>query len=205
MKIEVNYHNSIKLTGEKIIYFDPFNIETKPHDADIIFFTHNHYDHMSKEDLQKVSNKDTILVVPESCVSTLIEFTDNEMFKVKPNGVYEVQGIKFTTIPAYNVNKLYHPQASNYVGYIAEIEDEKYYVAGDTDVIDETKQVKCDYAFVPVGGIYTMNYREAAQLVNDLKPKMAIPTHYGSIVGKDDDGINFSKLLDSDITCKVFY
>ena len=60
---------------------------------------------------------------------------------------------------------------------------------------EENRKVKCDVAFVPVGGTYTMNYSEAAELVNIIKPKIAVPIHYGSVVGTKQDATDFIKLL----------
>ena len=122
---------------------------------------------------------------------------------VEPNKTYEVEGIKIETIPSYNVNKQFHQKQNDWVGYILEIENVRYYIAGDTDITPENRQVKCDVAFVPIGGTYTMDYREAAQLVNEIKPKIVIPEHYGSIVGTKEDALKFQKLLNNDIECKL--
>ncbi len=110
-----------------------------------------------------------------------------------------VQGIKFETIPAYNTNKTFHPKKNGWVGYIIIINGIRYYIAGDTDITEENKKVKCDVAFVPVGGTYTMNFKEAANLINEIKPKIAIPIHYGSVVGTEQDAIDFIKLLHPEI------
>lgn len=198
--IEINCHSSIKISKGKTIYIDPFKIEKQSNDADIILVTHYHYDHFSTEDIEKISNKDTIIVVPKT-VKTLSKMKNTVL--VEPNNVYEVKGIRIETIPAYNIKKQFHPKDNQWVGYIIEIENIRYYVAGDTDVIPENKQVKCDVAFIPVGGTYTMNYEEAAELVNVIKPKMAVPTHYGDIVGEKNDGEKFKKLLNKDIECKI--
>ena len=110
-----------------------------------------------------------------------------------------VQGIKFETIPAYNTNKTFHPKKNGWVGYIIIINGIRYYIAGDTDITEENKKVKCDEAFVPVGGTYTMNFKEAANLINEIKPKIAIPIHYGSVVGTEQDAIDFIRLLHPEI------
>ena len=112
---------------------------------------------------------------------------------------YMVQGIKFETISAYNTNKTFHPKENGWVGYIIIINGIRYYIAGDTDITEENKQVKCDVAFVPVGGTYTMDFKEAANLINEIKPKIAIPIHYGSIVGTEQDAIDFIRLLHPEI------
>ena len=110
-----------------------------------------------------------------------------------------VEEIKFETIPAYNTNKTFHPKENGWVGYIIIINGIRYYIAGDTDITEENKQVKCDVAFVPVGGTYTMDFKEAASLINEIKPKIAIPIHYGSIVGTEQDAIDFIRLLHPEI------
>lgn len=198
--IEINCHSSIKITKGKTIYIDPFKIEKESHDADIILITHDHYDHYSSEDIEKVATNETIIVAPKT-VKVLSKMRN--VIQVEPNNAYEIEGIKVETIPSYNINKQFHPKDNEWVGYIIEIESTRYYIAGDTDITTENKQVKCDVAFVPVGGTYTMNYEEAAELVNTIKPKIAIPTHYGSVVGGKEDGDKFKELLNSEIKCMI--
>lgn len=198
--IEINCHSSIKISKGKTIYVDPFKIEKEANDTDIVLVTHDHYDHFSPEDIEKVIKEDTIIVAPKT-VKALSKMKNTVL--VEPNNTYEVEGIKIETIPAYNVNKQFHQKENQWVGYIIEIENIRYYVAGDTDVTPENKQVKCDVAFIPVGGTYTMNYEEAAELVNVIKPKIAVPTHYGDIVGEKDDGEKFKKFLDAGIECEI--
>lgn len=203
--IEVLCHSSIKINKGKVIYIDPFRITKNYNDADIIFITHDHYDHYSEEDIDKIKKQDTIIVAPKKLFTKILEkgFEKDNIITVEPNKKYNVKGINFETIPAYNINKQFHPKENAWVGYIIELEGVKYYIAGDTDITPENKEVKCDVAFVPVGGTFTMNYKEAAELVNEIKPKVAVPIHYGSIVGTEQDAIDFSKLLNSDIECKI--
>ena len=199
--IEINCHSSIKINKGKIIYFDPFKIENKTHDADIIFITHNHYDHYSQEDINKIIKEDTIIVAPKTIENSLDEIQN--FILVEPNKEYQIKGIEVITIPAYNINKQFHPKTNEWVGYILNINNVKYYIAGDTDITPENKNIKCDVAFVPVGGTYTMDYKEAAELINIIKPKIAVPTHYGSIVGNEEDGTKFKELLDKEIKCEL--
>ena len=199
--IEVLYHSSIRINKEKIIYIDPFKINKNYNDADIIFITHDHYDHYSEEDIDKVINENTTIIIPDELLTKLLRkgINKNAIITVEPNKNYMVQGIKFETISAYNTNKTFHPKENGWVGYIIIINGIRYYIAGDTDITEENKQVKCDVAFVPVGGTYTMNFKEAANLINEIKPKIAIPIHYGSIVGTEQDAIDFIRLLHPEI------
>ena len=203
--VEVLCHSSIRLNKGGVIYFDPFKIEENYNDADVIFITHDHYDHYSEEDIDKVVKEDTIIVAPEDLLTKLLKkgFEKDNIILVKPNECYTAKEIKFQTIPAYNINKQFHPKENRWVGYLLEIEGVTYYIAGDTDITEENRKVNCDVAFVPVGGTYTMDHKEAAELINDIKPKVAIPTHYGSIVGSKDDGAKFAKLVDKDIEVEI--
>ena len=203
--IEVLCHSCIKFNKGEVIYFDPFKIEKNYNDADVIFITHDHYDHYSEEDIDKVIKEETIIVAPEDLLTKLLKkgFERDNMVLVTPNQKYTVKGIEFQTIPAYNVNKQFHPKANEWVGYVLKIEGVTYYIAGDTDITEENKKVKCDVAFVPVGGTFTMDYKEAAELINEIKPKIAVPTHYGSIVGEKSDGVSFSKLVSPEIEVEV--
>lgn len=203
--IQVLCHSSIKINEGKVIYFDPFKINKQYNDADIIFITHDHYDHYSEEDIDKVIKPDTTIVIPEGMQVKLLKkgIKNSNIITVEPEKTYVVEGLKFETIPAYNINKAFHPKDNGWVGYILEIDGIRYYIAGDTDITEENKRVKCDIAFVPVGGTYTMDFKEAAELVNEIKPKVAVPIHYGSIVGTSEDAINFQKLLNPEIKCKI--
>lgn len=199
--IEVLYHSSIRINKDKIIYIDPFKIDKNYNDADIVFITHDHYDHYSEEDIDKVINKNTTIIIPEELLTKLLRkgVNKNAIITVEPNVKYMVQGIKFETIPAYNTNKSFHPKENDWVGYIITLNDIRYYVAGDTDITEENRKVKCDVAFVPVGGTYTMDFKEAAQLINEIQPKIAVPIHYGSVIGTEQDASDFIKLLHPNI------
>lgn len=198
--IEINCHSSIKITKGIIIYIDPFRINEEKHDADLILITHDHYDHYSPEDINKIIKEDTIIVAPK----TVKELNNKEnIIFVEPNKTYNIKGYKIVTIPAYNINKHFHPKENNWVGYIIEMEDLKYYIAGDTDITPENKKVECDVALIPIGGTYTMDYKEASELINIIRPKIAIPTHYGSIVGDITDGEKFEKLVDNTIDVQI--
>lgn len=186
--IEVNTQSSIKLILDKVIYFDPYKIEEDKNDADIIFITHDHYDHMDKESIDKVKKENTIIVAPESMKETInkIEFKDH--IYLNPNEEKNIDDINIKTIPAYNIGKNFHPRANNWLGYIITYNNVTYYIAGDTDRTPEVENVKCDIAFIPIGGYYTMDVNEATELIKVINPKIVIPIHYGSIVGDVTDG-----------------
>ena len=187
----------LKINKEKIIYIDPYHIDKNYNDADIIFITHDHYDHYSEDDIDKVRKFNSIFVIPDDLLPKLLEKGINQenIFTLDSGDTEIIDGIKVEAVPAYNTNKPFHPKENNWLGYIIEIKGVRYYIAGDTDITEENKKVKCDVAFVPVGGTYTMDFKEAAQLINIIKPKFAIPVHYGSVVGSKQDATDFIKLL----------
>ncbi len=194
--IEVLCHSSIRIEEGKIIYIDPFKVDKDYNDADYVFCTHTHYDHFSPEDIEKVRKEDTKLIITKDIEDKAKEFFKEEnIFVVEPENEYQVGNLKFLTTYAYNENKAFHPKENKWVGYIIEINHKKYYIAGDTDNIKEIQDIKCDIAFIPIGGTYTMDYQEAAQLANQIDAKQIIPTHYGSIVGDKTDAIKFKELV----------
>ena len=199
--IEVLYHSSIRISKNKIIYIDPFKIDKNYNDADIVFITHDHFDHYSEEYIDKVINENTTIIIPKELLTKILGkgINKNAVITVESNKEYMVQGIKFETIPAYNTNKTFHPKENDWVGYIITLDGIRYYIAGDTDITEENRKVKCDVAFVPVGGTYTMDFKEAAQLINEIQPKIAVPIHYGSVVGTKQDATDFIKLLHPNI------
>lgn len=204
-KIKINCHSSIKINGEKVIYIDPYKIEKNINDADYIFITHPHFDHFSPEDIEKVIKKDTVIVVPEEMKNLVEEILKDEqkVYTVESGNVYMLESLDFQTIAAYNVNKEFHPKEKGWVGYNIKIGDTWCYIAGDTDVTEENKKVKCDIALIPIGGTYTMDYIEAVKLAETIKPKIVIPTHYGCIVGDKELGNKFKEALNKDINCDI--
>lgn len=204
--INVFKHNSIKIINNNLnIYIDPFQIDNQTNDADIIFITHSHYDHFSIEDIVKIKNSNTKIVSTKDTYNELIKYFDkNNILIVEPNNNYNVRGLKFNTVRAYNVNKEFHSIDKNWVGYIITIDNLNYYVMGDTDINNDVLNIKCDVLFVPIGGTYTMDYKDAANYTNIVNPKVVIPTHYGLIVGDKDLGVKFKSLLNNNISCEIY-
>ncbi len=201
-KIEVFTQRSIRIKSDVgTIYLDPFKIKDEPHDADYVLITHSHYDHFSVEDIRKVIKESTILVSPESMIDDAMELEREvkEVVGVKPGVYREISGLELETIPAYNTIKPFHPRRAEWVGYILLLEGKRVYIAGDTGATKEAKKVKCDIALVPIGGTYTLDAKRAADLINTIRPEYAIPTHYGSVVGKKTDGQTFAGLVKSPV------
>ena len=203
-EITVNIQSSIRIAGQnRVIRFDPYRITGEPHDTDIIFITHAHYDHFSPDDIRKVSKPGTVIAAPKKAEKQLAQLGMTETVLFAPGESGEVQGILTEAVAAYNILKPFHPKSDGGLGYVITVDGQRIYAAGDTDAVKEAKAVRCDIALVPVGGTYTMNAKDAAALVNVIRPRLAIPVHYGSIAGKPGDGEAFRQLVDSDIAVKL--
>lgn len=190
-KMEWLGHDCFKVeAGGLVIYTDPFKLGGGLPGADLILVTHDHYDHCSPVDIAKIAGPDTAIVSPGDCEGKL----SGDVTRVMPGDKVTVKGIDIEAVPSYNTNKQFHPKANNWVGYIFTVEGTRIYIAGDTDYIPEMKDFRCDIALLPVSGTYVMTADEAVQAANDIKPKVAVPMHYGSIVGDESDAERFKKL-----------
>ena len=197
--ITVNTQSSIRIAGEKILYFDPINIENENHDADIIFITHEHFDHFEPKSIAKIKNENTELVAPASMEKQIRAESGVDNIKLwEPGATHELAGLSIETIPAYNMfPKPFHTKSKNWQGYLVRMDGVSYYVAGDTDVNDDICKVNCDVALIPIGGKFTMDKKQAADFITCIKPKAVIPTHYGELVGNPADGSDFKKYVEA--------
>ena len=194
-------HDGFKIAaGGKTIYIDPYQLgkaQQNKNDADIVLVSHNHFDHLSMDDLKHVIGKKTSIVAAKECTEQLKAARVAEVKGVSPGDRLTVQGVSVEVVAAYNMNKKFHPKADNKVGFVVTIAGVRIYHTGDTDDIPEMSTIKPDVALVPVSGTYVMTAEEAATAVNEkIRPKkLAIPMHYGSIVGSENDAKQFSELV----------
>lgn len=189
MKLKWLGHSSFKLSNGNVIYFDPYQINEEEK-ADIIFISHGHHDHYSPEDVKKIYKDETNIITTDNIPDK------SDVTTMKAGDKLHLKGVDIEAVPSYNVNKFrakdepYHPKGFG-LGFVVELNKKKLYFAGDSDFIPEMKGIKADIALVPVGGIYTMNVEEAVEAVKVIRPKIAIPMHYGSIVGSRADADDF--------------
>lgn len=204
MNIKINTHSSIKIITNKNIYIDPYKINENTNDADYIFITHEHYDHYDLDSINKIKKNNTKLIVPNSMINKVFgKYNMDNVIGVDPKGTYQIDDLIFETIRSYNIEKTFHPKEKNWVGYIFNIKNKKIYIAGDTDITDDNKNIKCDIALLPIGGTYTMNPKEAAILTNIIKPSIVIPIHYGTVAGSYKDEEIFIQEVNNNIEVKL--
>lgn len=182
-------HASFKICNENtVIYVDPWQLKDSPGDATVVLVSHSHYDHYSAQDIAKVSGPGTKLL---ASVDVVQKEKNGEM--LTPGKTIDLGGVRVSGVAAYNPGKQFHPKANNWLGFIIEIGSKRIYYAGDTDLTNEMKSLKdIDVALLPVGGTYTLNATEAAEATGYIKPKTAIPYHWGEIVGRREDADNFA-------------
>ena len=187
------------------VYVDPFLMTEEPHDAVFVLVTHEHHDHFSPEDLAKVANRDTVLIFPQSMLDKMreVETLFPRIELVVPGEHYVIDGLEFDTVRAYNNGKPFHPKGAEWVGYIVNANAGRVYIAGDTDATEEAKAVRCDVALIPIGGKYTMDAKEAAELVNTIRPATVIPVHYGGMLGNEDVVKTFAELVDPSVHVEI--
>ncbi|WP_165452292.1 MBL fold metallo-hydrolase [Paenibacillus thalictri] len=197
--VQLFKQSMVKLTGEKVIYVDPYKVDGEPKDGDIIFITHTHGDHFSLNEIAKVAKKDATIVFPAGELDKLAD-TAFEKVGSAPNQEGTVKGISYKAVPAYNTKTNNHPKEKAWVGYIIKVNGASYYMAGDTDLIPEMKDIHADVAFLPMGGTYTMAYEEAAQAANLIHPHIVVPYHYADVVGTREDALKFIDAIEPGIT-----
>ncbi|RKX80088.1 MAG: MBL fold metallo-hydrolase [Spirochaetes bacterium] len=184
----------LETNSGKKIFIDPFQIVSN-WQADIILCTHSHFDHFSKEDIEKIRKPDTIIVATGDC-----EKLSGDQKSVKPGETLPFDDVEVKTVRAYNTNKNFHPKKNNWVGYIVTVDGESVYHAGDTDLIKEMEEISCDIALLPVSGTYVMSASEAAEATRRIDCKKAIPMHFGGgVVGSKKDAEEFKEKANCDV------
>ncbi|MEZ0319459.1 MAG: MBL fold metallo-hydrolase [Pyrobaculum sp.] len=196
-------HDSFRIVkGGVVVYIDPYQLQVSEPKADVILVTHEHFDHCDPPSIQKIAKPSTQVVAPRvarQCVARAVQ----SVVEVAPGQVLTLGELKITAYPAYNLNKfrdpargvVFHPREDGRVAYLLEWGGVRIFHAGDSDFVPEFREVRADVVLVPVSGVYVMTPQEAADFINTIMPKVAIPMHYGSIVASRREAEEFSRLV----------
>lgn len=188
-------HASFRIDGPPTIYIDPWQLGADPPQADLVLVTHDHYDHCSPEDVNRVRGETTLVVANSSAAKKL----GRGVQVVKAGDHLDVAGVTVEAVPAYNVDKTFHPKKVGHVGYIVTVGKTRIYHTGDTDPIPEMTGLSADILLVPVSGTYVADAAQAAEIVRAVKPKIAVPMHIGAIVGSQADAERFKEMVDCQV------
>lgn len=192
-------HATFRIRNSLTIYTDPFSLDETPKQADIIFVSHSHYDHCSPEKIREIRGENTIIVASKDCEEEL----QGKIKSLTPRESLEVQGVEIKAAPAYNIGKDFHPKENKWLGFIFNLDGNRIYFAGDTDVIPEMEGLNVDIALLPVGGTYTMNQSEAVEAVKKINPEIVIPMHFGTIRGTRADPEEFKEQVERETDSRV--
>lgn len=185
-------HDGFAVTGAGYtVVFDPYQVAA-PLSADVVLVTHPHYDHCSPEDIARVSREKTVIVTEAESAAKL----SGDVRIVAPGDRLNLGPLSIEAVAAYNTDKKFHPRAKNWLGFVVTLDGTRIYHAGDTDLIPEMDAIACDVALLPVSGTYVMTAEEAVEAARRIKPKVAIPMHYDTLVGSRADAERFRKGLE---------
>ncbi|NPV01216.1 MAG: MBL fold metallo-hydrolase [Brevinematales bacterium] len=195
------FPSSFKIVaGGKTIYLDPV-VTDDSNSADYIFITHEHADHLSAADIKKLMKPGTVIVCTKTSADPLAGFT---VKVVKPGDILKFDGFECEVVPAYTTRAGFlgivsHPKESQQAGYILTFGKVRIYTMGDTEFIPEMKSItNITVALTPI--FFCMDIPEAADAVNTIKPKFAVPTHY--VLG-ETNAQKFAELVDKGIEVKT--
>ena len=183
----------IRRTGLEI-HVDPIHVSDDS-TADIVLLTHPHYDNFSEDDIARVRTPETLIIAP---VTMKKQLGDADHF-MRPGDMLQLEGFDVLAVPAHNVEKKFHTPADGWLGYVFSVGDTTFYHAGDTDFLPSMFGIRCDVAFLPFGGHYTMGVDDAARAAEACGAETIIPIHWGEPHGERRDVERLNDLFSGEV------
>ena len=176
------------------IHVDPLAVDEES-EADFVLLTHPHYDNFSEDDIAKVRGDRTVLIAPASMKKQLDE-ADHFM---RPGDMLQLDVFDVLAVPAHNLEKKFHSPEQGWLGYVFTAGSTTFYHAGDTDFLDAMYGIRCDVAFLPVGGHYTMGVEDAARAAEACGAEVVSPIHWGEAYGTEADIARLRELFSREV------
>ncbi|PSP76714.1 hypothetical protein BRC86_00085 [Halobacteriales archaeon QS_3_64_16] len=199
-------HASVRIaTDDRVLYIDLWSemLDGAPHDADVVFITHDDFDHYDVDGIEAVAGDGTTAVAYEAIDTSEL---DREVTKLAYDGTLTVDGIDVRAIPAYNRSDGEHVDdegepfhaEGEVIGLLFEIDGTTVYFPSDTDFLEEHTDIAADVFIPPIGGHFTMDRREAARFAESVDPDLVLPVHYDTFEQVETDAGAFEEDVEAD-------
>lgn len=171
-------HGSFVIQGPPIIYINPWRVARNVFHADVILISHEHFEHCSMADVEKLRGPDTLVIGSERVAREIPDCT-----VLRPWQSLSIDRASFKAVPAYSPNDWRHPITDGGLGFIISLNLYDIYYAGDTQIIPEMARIRPDIAILPIDGRGTLSVEDAVEVVKEMRPRWVIPSNWGSLDG----------------------
>ncbi|WP_254547050.1 MBL fold metallo-hydrolase [Halomarina pelagica] len=192
-------HATVRIQSDDLFaYVDPWSdvVDGRPADADLVFVTHDDYDHYDPDGIEAVSTPETTVVVYEGVDATDL---DRDVRSLAADEEFTVEGVTARAVPAYNDPEgehvrepgvPYHAEGEG-IGLLFDFDGATILVPSDTDFLPVHRELSAAVVLPPIGGTYTMDRREAADLAAAVGASLVLPVHYDTFEAIETDAEAF--------------
>lgn len=185
-------HGSFFIQGPPLIYINPWRVARHTFHADVILVSHNHYDHCSLADIDKLRGTETIVIGNEQVAREVPDCT-----VLRPWQGFTIDRASIKAVPAYSPASWQHPPEAGGLGFIISLNFFDIYYAGDTQIIPEMDRIRPDIAILPIDGNGTLTVSEAVEVVKKMRPRWVIPSNWGPLTegASELDALEFKRAV----------
>jgi len=166
-------HAVARLTwGDTVVYVDPVDLKAKKNPpADLVLLTNPKPGHTSPEDVAMVRGPDTVVAGPPDALRAL----GRSGRAIAAGEEFEFGGATIRAVPASTTRTEFFPAAEGWLGYLITTPSTTIYVAGMTDHLPESPEIRADIAFLPISGRYVMDVETAREIGEQIGAKTLLP------------------------------